>query len=455
MNRPVLGDNRFQSNVASYGPNIASYAVRIINRDTQSNKISINNAASGLPYTQNLVFAIVDYDYQVMNLQDSAVVKITPVDNYASVTSIDYAKFTKGIATFTKPTFKAIPGHKNVEYTLRSLAINDMILSNVISTSESDLETYHNLLYVNFRFCMPGEIQTTTNICEECSYGTYSFTWNSTVCKSCMSHAECVGKDNISVNQGYWRKTTNSTTILACIRDESCIGGYYPENENPVQCAEGYEGLLCSQCQIINGTKYQPLSNYECVKCPDPTMNMIRVVGFIILALLFLILIMVINIRKKKENQFSILLRIFTNYMQLISAAMTFNISLPTSFQAAFSQTDRFSSPNETFFSFDCFITNADIRLFTPSNKLFKLFLYCFLPLVLLIAFTIFLIFFRLVMHIRKPQETYDLRRYIGISLICIVFLFHPTMIYESLSTFQCVQIDEGEYRMKMYMEYS
>jgi len=82
-------------------------------------------------------------------------------------------------------------------------------------------------------------------------------------------------------------------------------------------------------------------------------MNTIRVVGFQIITLIFLSLIIIINVRKKKENQFSILLRIFTNYIQLISAAITFNVKFPKSFNDISSQTDKFSSPTQTFFSFD------------------------------------------------------------------------------------------------------
>jgi hypothetical protein len=82
-------------------------------------------------------------------------------------------------------------------------------------------------------------------------------------------------------------------------------------------------------------------------------MNAIRVIGVIALALLFLVGIMVVNIRKTRENSTSILLRILTNYIQLMSAAMTFNIEIPSGFTDAFSQSEKVGSPNESFFSFD------------------------------------------------------------------------------------------------------
>ena len=82
-------------------------------------------------------------------------------------------------------------------------------------------------------------------------------------------------------------------------------------------------------------------------------MNIIRVIGVLILSLMFITAIIVVNIRKTKANNFSILLRIFTNYIQLISASLSFNIEIPTSFTSVFSQSSRMNAPNESFFSFD------------------------------------------------------------------------------------------------------
>mmetsp|Transcript_3856 Transcript_3856/g.3226 ORF Transcript_3856/g.3226 Transcript_3856/m.3226 type:complete len:95 (-) Transcript_3856:1130-1414(-) len=92
-------------------------------------------------------------------------------------------------------------------------------------------------------------------------------------------------------------------------------------------------------------------------------------------------MVILVNSRKKKENQVSILLRIFTNYTQLISAAITFNIMFPSSFDSVFSQSQKFNSAEQTFFSFDCFISDYEIKAYAPSNALFKLSLYIILPI--------------------------------------------------------------------------
>ena len=41
-----------------------------------------------------------------------------------------------------------------------------------------------------------------------------------------MDNAVCLGKDQIEINPGHWRKSGNSTTVVECILKESCEGGY-------------------------------------------------------------------------------------------------------------------------------------------------------------------------------------------------------------------------------------
>lgn len=92
--------------------------------------------------------------------------------------------------------------------------------------------------------------------------------------------------------------------------------------------------------------------------------------------------------------------------------------------------------------------------MFAPSNSLFKLFLYSLLPLALLLGAIVVILIYRWVMYFIRPNGHYDVKRYIGISFIGIVFLFHPTMIYQSLNVFQCVDIDDGVSKMRIHMEY-
>ena len=81
-----------------------------------------------------------------------------------------------------------------------------------------------------------------------------------------MDNAVCLGKDQIEVNPGHWRKSTNSTTIVECILEESCKGGYIDTQDteiNPTNCADGYKGNLCSKCVITQDLQYERINGFE------------------------------------------------------------------------------------------------------------------------------------------------------------------------------------------------
>ena len=156
-------------------------------------------------------------------------------------------------------------------------------------------------------------------------------------------------------------------------------------------------------------------------------MNALRMFFFVILALTFLLFLIFITLRKTKESQLSILLRIFTNYTHLISASMSFNVSIPGSFTNMFAFAGSFSSPNETFFSFDCFVETYELKLMAPSNKMLKLVLHVFLPVILIAAiFIIFVIIKGFVAFILKRNnlstsstlEMYNMKRTVVVSMI-------------------------------------
>ena len=67
----------------------------------------------------------------------------------------------------------------------------------------------------------------------------------SNVCNDCLTDATCENGDNIVLDQGYWRETLNSTKLYSCPKPSSCLGGYFTDNEFPVQCKDGYESYLC------------------------------------------------------------------------------------------------------------------------------------------------------------------------------------------------------------------
>ena len=68
---------------------------------------------------------------------------------------------------------------------------------------------------------------------------------------------------------------------------------------------------------------------------------------------MFFMVIIVVNVRKTTESQVSILLRILTNYLQLITLTMSFSVSYPDSLIDIFVPVNSIGDSSDTFLSFD------------------------------------------------------------------------------------------------------
>jgi hypothetical protein len=121
----------------------------------------------------------------------------------------------------------------------------------------------------------------------------------------------------------------------------------------PVECADGYAGNLCTKCTITDASKYEQVNNFECQKCPNPILNAIRIVGLLFIVFGFVMFIIVLNIMKTKESELSVLLRIMTNYLQLITTSMALSTSYPTLILDMFGPIQRVGGSSEAFLSFD------------------------------------------------------------------------------------------------------
>lgn len=182
LQRPTMSNITYLNNVAQYGPNIGSYGVKIVNYTTDVNKLHIENVWSGNVYDGNITVALVDYDGQVMNLENDGNVKITNPLNSTSVKGTNLVRFKNGVASFNNLIFVGEPGSKNVEYDIYSATIDQSILQKGLGVTSSDY-AYKNILFGSFSFCKPGEMET-DGTCIECGYGSYSFLWNSTRCEN-------------------------------------------------------------------------------------------------------------------------------------------------------------------------------------------------------------------------------------------------------------------------------
>jgi len=320
-----------------------------------------------------------------------------------------------------------------------SKAIDSSLIAEVLE------EEFSNNIELNFRFWKPGE-RIFGDTWDQCSPGTYSLEWNSTECLQCLDDTVWEGGSAININKGFWRRTTNSTSIIEWLNKDAWKGGYLKEYDNPTEWAAGYKGNLWSKCQVTNSTKYQETGEFTCQKCPDPILNAIRVFGVGIAIFIFFMVIIVVNVRKTTESDASILLRILTNYAQLVTTTMTFSTSYPEAFTEFLIPAKNVGDSSSAFLSFDCFVTDYEIKGPFSSSTFFKLFLLIWLPILLFILVAI--IWF--IVYYIKPSWVKNLTRYLIISFISIVFLLHPRLAQSGISVFRWVEIDKSIFKVRI-----
>ena len=244
------------------------------------------------------------------------------------------------------------------------------------------------------------------------------------------------------------RYSKNSTFVVECPNDSAWLGGFVENGEYPVNWDTGYGGLLCSECQIYNDTKYEKLTDFQWSKCPDPVLNALKVIALGALVLFFIAILIIVNVRKLKESQTSILMRIMANYLQIMTATFSYSMKFPAALMSMFFPVQQLGTGSDSLLSFDWFATSTKMTLFAPSTAILKVFMTAILPIILfLLAFIVWLI-----LYWSFPKRFPDIKRNVVVSIITILFLLHPTLTKSALGMFQWIQIDDNISKMRIDM---
>ena len=149
--------------------------------------------------------------------------------------------------------------------------------------------------------------------------------------------------------------------------------------------------------------------------------------------LAYLTYLIIINLRKTVESQSTTLMRILTNYLQVVSTVLAFDASYPDTVNDLFSPANIIGSSSESFVSLDCFIQDSKMNAFAPNETIFKIILIFFLPVVLILIYIILW----LCIYLIFKKYFRDLKRNIIVSVLVILYLLHPALTRSSLSIFQ------------------
>ena len=380
--RPTFNSLTFLNNSAQYGPNIASYAIKIKIGDTDLSILTINNAISGKT-SQTFIFNILDFNDQVMNLDSISKITIKSNTAESQVIGRNAIISNAGVVIMSEVIFISAPGSQNIIFTVNPSSINLDIAKAVYGANY----TFPKLIS-NFRYCRPGEYNY-LNQWLSWSEGSYSLFWNSTQCEKCMKNAICEGDEIIRVNAGFWRKSTNSTMIVEWPNANACNGGYNATNTYPVNCATGYQGILWAKWMKDGDTKYEKVSNFQCTRWATPVVIYIRVIGMMIAFIL--VILFIIYLKRKEGNERTVLMRILTNYIQIMTTTLSYNMNSPNTVIDIFTPLRSIGLDTNSVFSFDCLSSSSEFTLFTPSSAIFKIFMMALTPLFLCIIISIVL----------------------------------------------------------------
>ncbi|CAD8196278.1 unnamed protein product [Paramecium pentaurelia] len=351
-----------------------NFSLRIIPLNKQSDRIkNLTGTECTLKSRQILDSKLGDYNSSLINLKtvtfnetsqdynlDSLIVYFNPDLNYNGYLQLEIQCNSVQIGLYSKdPPYQLTSFQTN--YSLRI-----------------DLQTFP---------CKRGEFKKPDGTCVLCD--SQFDQYNIQAGEQCQIKNQLtmdeVNAARVKLKPFYWRPYEFSHTIEYCQNlPENCIGGWNPGND---LCISAHIGALCEQCDIydLRGEgKFSTSTIYKCGSCDNIGDNTLKI-GLISLWTMISILISVkgtvdtankidfdnklsklrIFAKNPKAGFGGVLIKVLTNYLQIVGAISTFQLQLPSVLQSSIRSV---SNPVESMsFSLDCFlitISNIDIIYF-------------------------------------------------------------------------------------------
>eukprot|EP00347_Sterkiella_histriomuscorum_P016197 403354113 len=396
-----IDNNEFDDNLSPYGPNVASYPykLKVINEDISWSQQMV----SGATIQTDILVGIFDQNDQLITNDVSS------------------------------------SGTLSTEDLTLQISGNTKVISN------NGVYNFSTLLFdIYFRKCVSGEV-TNDNRCKKCQRGYFSFDPTSSECLTCLDNAQCQGGDQIIVNQGFWRSSNQSTQIYQCFSETQCLGGVGNE------CAQGYQGKLCAVCQSEVGDKlYARSGATDCAECLPLASQFAQILGVFILLILYVAYIVQSVLRNSKPNKpQTVLIRILTNYFQVIMLVKDFDLHWPPQVSNVLNYFSYVSSSSEKMFSFDCVFYQLGMAK-SSSSFYIKVIMYGLLPIGLSI---IGAMFWGVVYGFYKLKgKQIDLVQFILVTCFVFIFIIYPQITSISFGLFNCVNYEDGTSYLKRDM---
>jgi len=416
--QPTLAFNIFLANVAQYGANIASYAVRL---ELPANALpGLESTPSGQSLKGVLELVSVDHYGEVVVIDSSSFAELSSAEENTTLAGALRAQCAQGRFFFSNFSITAPPGRNT------SLVITP---TSVPAANVASFSSHTFLLPVSMRNCTVGEAHTQLQ-CLLCHSGTYSLDPSSS-CKDCPSSALCYGNSTMVPRPGYWRVSSMSDRFFKCPNPEACLGSpKAPVSLNMTgECAEGYEGVKCQSCR----PGYYQWGQLYCSHCPTLSAALPALVGGTLALTLLLVAVVVVKLRGEREDYVSV--KIVVSYGQVVMLLGAFDLSWPRVMLELFGFQESIGAFPEFPFSGNCILSENSQK---DTYYLKLLILACFQPGLVLFSCAVWtgLSLCKHKVRFLSPQMV--------ASSVILFFLAYPSVLRGILNVYQCENI-EGE----------
>eukprot|EP00347_Sterkiella_histriomuscorum_P000273 403376514 len=446
LNQPLkLIRQTYSENEAPYGQNYASYPtkLKLINQDTNF----LHSLVSGQTLEIDILIGLFDQNDQLISKDSESMAQISSNDLAVSISGNTKVIANNGVFTFNLINFFAKPDYlSKIQFSTESIDISKSSLSNLI---QSQLE-----VIIKFRDCLSGEVNL-NNKCHACQKGIYSFGSKQIQCKNCPRFLQCQGGDVTLVDPGYWRSFNQSTYAFKCLNKNACLQinislNLYRGGQDS-QCAEGYQGLLCSKCTgISNDTIYGSTGLGDCSKCKSLAVQFLAFFGICLLILIYISYLSYSLIHNpKRNNPQAVMIRILTNYIQAVLLAKQFNLRWPQNVEDMLTYFSFISSSQETLLSFDCILLQLGYQ--SVSQNELKLLLFGTLPIIL--SFIGTFVWAMIKITIKRNDKNFSFLEKIEITAMIVNYLCYPQIITIMFSLFDCYNLDNDISYLKRDMD--
>ncbi|CDW77569.1 UNKNOWN [Stylonychia lemnae] len=210
----------------------------------------------------------------------------------------------------------------------------------------------------------------------------------------------------------------------------------------------GYGGNLCQVCVNVNGTQYSRTQPYNCVACPDQGINFL-VLEAILPISIYLVILVVVNIKYDINSDIPVLSRVLTNFFQILSCTNVMNLGWPGPLQRFLESFSHIGDSVQNAMYIDCLISSSNSNKESHLSIYIKTMIIGFLPILIISLFAFGFLF----MIVSKQTQLQRARFWFVLMIIIVMHFTYPTIVRSIFNLFFCIELDKGEYWLQSDME--